>query len=302
MRRFRRLDSLFKFQGFHSIQPPAAFQVFSDLHLEVGQQYSSWDFPIKAPYLILAGDIGRLADYDVFLSFLERQTNRFQSVFLVLGNHEFYGSSFAEGIVRAQRLVSEPRLQEKLVLLHRRRFDVPDSDVTILGCSLWSHITDSARELVSAKVNDFRRISEWTTSSHNAEHTNDLKWLREQVKMIQQEESRAAKENRQSQSKRKILIVTHHAPSIKGTSEPRFEGSEINTAFATDLLERKEDWKDVVAWVYGHTHYSTEFQKVGVRVLSNQRGYVLPGAEMRAPEGYGKGKWKKFDETFVLNV
>lgn len=74
------------------------FQYMSDLHLEVGQQYSTFDFPPTAPYLILAGDIGRLIDYDKLLLFLTKQTSRFDAVFYVLGNHEFYGTSRSKGL------------------------------------------------------------------------------------------------------------------------------------------------------------------------------------------------------------
>jgi hypothetical protein len=67
-------------------------QNLSDLHLEVGQQYATFTFPATAPFLLLAGDIGRLIDYDAYRSFLELQVARYKKVFLVLGNHEFYGA------------------------------------------------------------------------------------------------------------------------------------------------------------------------------------------------------------------
>ncbi len=69
------------------------FQYVSDLHLEVGQQYSSYQIPPCAPYLILAGDISRIVpDYDDLSIFLAIQCQNFEKVLYVLGNHEFYGS------------------------------------------------------------------------------------------------------------------------------------------------------------------------------------------------------------------
>ena len=108
----RRIRSLFA-------QSTVPFQILSDLHLEVNQQYSTFDIPAAAPYLVLAGDAGRLVDYDAYLDFLKRQTDQFRSVFLVLRNHEFYGTSFANGLERAKRLEDEPCLNGKLALLHR---------------------------------------------------------------------------------------------------------------------------------------------------------------------------------------
>ncbi|KAF5867400.1 putative ser thr protein phosphatase superfamily protein, partial [Botrytis fragariae] len=61
------------------------FQILSDLHLEVCSQYYTFSIAPVAPYLILAGDIGRLIDYEGYLAFLAKQTAQFEKVFLVLG-------------------------------------------------------------------------------------------------------------------------------------------------------------------------------------------------------------------------
>jgi hypothetical protein len=52
------------------LPPKADFQVMSDLHLKVSNQYSSFYILKAVPYLILAGDIGRLVDYESCLEFL----------------------------------------------------------------------------------------------------------------------------------------------------------------------------------------------------------------------------------------
>lgn len=131
--------------------------------------------------------------------------------------------------------------------------------------------------------------------SHNEAHGNDLEWLTNEVKTI---ELRKSEEER----RRKILIVTHHVPCVRGTSEPRHVDSPLNSAFATDLIVDGKDWDGVKMWVYRHTHYSTEFLRESVRVVSNQRGYVFPGQEAKIPEGYGKGKWKAFDVKSVISI
>ena len=128
-----------------------SFQILSDLHLEVGHQYLSFTFPPVATNLILAGDIGRLAEYDDYLRFIQRQTGQFKRVFLVLGNHEFYGLSFHEGLEKARKLEQEPSLNGRLILLQNSRFDIPDSSVTVLGCTLWSRIPLMRRTLCDQK-------------------------------------------------------------------------------------------------------------------------------------------------------
>ncbi len=59
----------------------------------------------------------------------------------------------------------------------------------------------------------------------------------------------------------------------------------------------------VSTWVFGHAHYSADFlvPGTGIRVTSNQRGYVLPGA---GDEGDGKRKSEDhvFDAALSVTV
>lgn len=240
-------------------------QVLSDLHLEIGSQYGSFTFPATAPYLLLAGDVGRLVDYDGYLGFLAAQTARYDAVLLVLGNHEFYQLSYAAGLAAAQRLAAEPCLRRRLVLLHRARWDSPPpARLTVLGCTLWSAIAADQARLVQARVADFRRIEGWTPAAHSEAHARDAAWLREQVAGQQA-----------CDDGRRVLVATHHAPCVRGTSSPQHADSPWSSAFATEMLA-EGDWAPVRTWVFGHTHYSTDMVRGGVRVVANQRGYVFP--------------------------
>ncbi|VUC30196.1 unnamed protein product [Clonostachys rosea] len=261
----RRLTSLLK-------QPPTGprLQILSDIHLEVGEQYRTFTFPATAPFLILAGDTGYLSHYDGYLAFLEAQVTRFERVFLVLGNHEFYKSSYEETIEAAKKLEQEPSLQGKVVLLHRRRWDYDGDDealrgFTILGCTLWSALPDESRELVQLAVSDFKHIKDWTAQRHHATHLEEAAWLREEV-------------DKASGEKRDVLVVTHHAPSRKEVANPHKTGSPWFDAYSTELVEGSRRWPGVRAWVFGHTHYSVDFVRRGIRVYANQRGYVLPNS------------------------
>lgn len=273
---------------FTKQQSTPTFQILSDLHLEVCSQYYTFAISPVAPYLLLAGDVGRLIDYEGYLAFLAKQTSQFEKVFLVLGNHEFYHLSHTSTLEQAQRLEKEAVLNGKLVLCHQKRWDIElgDSQTTILGCTLWSKINDGAREAVQIRIKDLEKIDGWSIDDHNAAHISDLTWLSNQVTKIQnQNKSRA-----EGEPERKILVITHHAPTIHGTSSPKNSDNPWGSAFATELLgDSGTSWVDVKVWVFGHTHFTTDFQKNGIRVLSNQRGYVLPGSE-------GK-KFEKFEET-----
>lgn len=270
--------------------PCRQVQILSDLHLELGQQYSSYDFPASAPVLILGGDIGCLIDYDAYLNFLEKQTARFDRVFLVLGNHEFYGMTFEEGLDKAQHLANEPSLNEKLVLLHRSRWDDSESNLTILGCTLWSEIPQEAHDVVRSKITDYKKITDWTVEKHNQAHSTDLSWLRDQISQLAPEAE---------QGKRRLLVVTHHAPCIEGTSKPEYVTNPWTCAFATDLLDN-EEWKVVKTWIFGHTHYSTDFLNKGIRLVANQRGYVLGSISM--PRAQGQNSTHQFNDEKTIKI
>ncbi|KAJ3455379.1 hypothetical protein MRS44_013979 [Fusarium solani] len=264
----------------------AEVQVLSDLHLEVAQQYLSYTFPATAPLLLLGGDIGRLADYDGYLKFLERQVCRYKKVFLVLGNHEFYGLDYETGLKTSRRLEAEPTIAGKLLVLHRARWDDPDSALTILGCTLWSAIPKEAYSVVQSKVNDFKKINKWSVEGHNEIHAQEAAWLRKEVAQVPSQ-------------KRQLLVATHHAPSVHGTSRPGHTENPWTCAFATDLAGQ-DGWNRVNVWFFGHTHYSTDLMCNGVRLVANQRGYVLPGAATLSEENKKEKDAHSFDVTKIV--
>ncbi|KAJ5818572.1 hypothetical protein N7474_004163 [Penicillium riverlandense] len=261
-----------------------SFQVLSDLHLEINQQYLTFEIPVCAKYLILAGDVGRLLDYDNYRDFLRKQTDRFEIVFLILGNHEFYNDTFIAGLQKARQLEQEPSLSGRLILLHQGHYDIPGSHVTILGCTLWSKIPDEARNIVLSKIQDFKKIQDWTVDDHNRSHRSDLAWLQSQIESIQSK-------NKTQNRKRSILVVTHHAPSLQGTSNPQHANNPWSSAFATNILSQVSKSSDIKSWIFGHTHYTTEFKHQGIRVVANQRGYVLPWNNSKgSKDGFDVGK------------
>ena len=91
------------------------------LHLKVGQQYISFQFPVCVPNLILASDVGRLADYQPYLDFFCGLCDQYVQVLLVLGSHEIFGLLREEGLRLSRSLESEATLSSRLVVRHRTR-------------------------------------------------------------------------------------------------------------------------------------------------------------------------------------
>ncbi|OAG45195.1 hypothetical protein AYO21_00543 [Fonsecaea monophora] len=264
----------------------ARFQIMSDLHLESPAAYDVFSITPKAPYLALLGDIGNIKD-EGFFHFLEAQLLKFEHVFFLLGNHEPYHSSwakvktklqdFAEKIEqrRAAKKGNDDRLG-KLVVLDRTRYDL-SSEVTILGCTLYSQVLSSQHDRVSFGLNDFYHIEDWTVEQHCAEHKADLEWLNTQVAEMSAREPN-----------RKIVIFTHHSPStVEGTYNPAHKSSPLSSGFSTDL-SKEECWVNpsVKFWAYGHTHFNCDFEDSATkkRLVTNQRGYYFAQATVFNPD------------------
>lgn len=228
----------------------------SDLHLE--QVQYQLEIPKAAPTLILAGDVGRFCDFEEYTAFIRQQCAKFDRVLLVAGNHEFYGSSRAEGLQAADALVEDPSLNGKLVFMSRTRFDLPGEDVVVLGCTLHSHIGPDCTKL----TNDFRRIKDWSVEKHNEEHRLDLEWL-----------ERSLRDMAQNEPHKKIVIATHYAPSFEKTCHPDHERNAASQCFCSDTLPVFRGWEGadkVVYWVFGHTHWNARFKCGDTVVVSNQ--------------------------------
>ncbi|OJD18840.1 hypothetical protein AJ78_01173 [Emergomyces pasteurianus Ep9510] len=261
-----------------------SFQILSDLHLESPAAYDIFEFPAKAnvTHLALLGDIGNVRDPG-FLPFIEAQLRKFRNVFLLLGNHEPFHSSWAE--VRRQinefsrevdqRAQRDPTLGlGKFMFLDQTRYDISEN-VTVLGCTLHSHVSAEQEERVSFGLNDFYYIDSWTIRDHNNAHAADLAWLNNQVATISA-----------SEPHKKIVIFTHHSPITKDPRavDPAHSESAISSGFASDLSE-EACWNNanVCMWAFGHTHFNFDFTMKdgnghGKRIVTNQRGYYFKQA------------------------
>lgn len=254
-------------------------QVLSDLHLEAPSAYDIFDIPPGAPYLALLGDIGNTKD-DALFTFLEAQLRRFEIVFFLLGNHEPYHSNWTLAREKVKKFALEMNDRNetglgKFIFLDQTRYDI-STEVTVLGCTLYSNVTEAQKEHVSFGLNDFYHIEDWSVEAHCEAHRGDLDWLNDQVAQIAMAEPQ-----------RKIVVFTHHSPTVDARAvDPNRANSPISSGFVTDLAA-EECWRSpsVCTWAFGHTHYNCDFveEETGKRVIANQRGYYFSQAKAFEP-------------------
>ena len=254
--------------GFHTpaITPPlqqsdngeSSIQFMSDLHLESSGY--SFAIPVRAKYLILAGDIGCLSDEKDYLDFLRRVCGQFERTLLIPGNHEFYGSFRGEGLRIAASF--EVELGDKFKWMNRKRVDLEDGRIVVLGCTLHSKIPIDIDKKICTR--DFARIGDWKITDHNDEHDEDREWLKRQIGDI-----------KKLRPESRIVVATHFAPSFERTCDPRHPVDDRSYCYCSNLLEDFQQWDgadQVTHFIFGHTHWNTTFLCGRTLVLSNQKG------------------------------
>lgn len=269
-------------------------QILSDLHLEAPQAYDVFEIVPKARHLALLGDIGNVVKHKTaFLAFLTKQLRQFSTVLFVPGNHEAYHSTWPATLATLQALEADVGKDASLgafVLLDRRAYQVPDTDVVLLGCSLFSLVPPTSEADVGLGLNDFYHTGgAWDVPAHNDAHRRDLAWLNAQAGALARRGDVA-----------RVAVLSHWSPSTDPRAvDPRHRGggSRLASAFATDLSGEPcfAACDKVRLWAFGHTHFNCDFlvQRGGqegergsggggmapLRLLANQRGYYFAPAQ-----------------------
>ncbi|KAF1843239.1 uncharacterized protein K460DRAFT_288975 [Cucurbitaria berberidis CBS 394.84] len=272
----KRLSGLFS-------GPKTSFQILSDLYLDYDSQYLTFHIPVAAPFLILAGNIGRLIDYEQYLSFLVRRCNLHDKVFLVLGPLEFHGLNWMDGLQLAHKMEKEPVTKGRLEVLYETRSEVPGTNITLLGCTLWSKIPDSDVAAVLKKMPEFDEkdgIQDWSIEKHNSEHKRDYNWLIEEVANPQPSPKPSTvgttlptptTGSNTPKTETQMVVVTCFTPELRESLDPWQVDAPWASAYGTNLLDGSQ-FSNVKTWISGATGRTHEFKKANMTLVSNQRG------------------------------
>ena len=217
----------------------------------------------KCDMLVLAGDIGNPFD-TCYAQFIGECASLLPRVVVIAGNHEYYNTSGIKMKQVEDQIGHVCGKYANVVYLNKKAVSV--DGIEIIGAALWTNIPDSCAAAVANGLNDYRLIYNNEGSILRVIDVNSI--FQDHLEFIRRSIIAARLAGRRT------LVVTHHVPLNKGTSDPVFEyeGNKTNTAFTTDLNHflGKEA---VDVWVCGHTHWSFEHNVRGSRVISNQYGY-----------------------------
>lgn len=234
-------------------------QLASDMHLE---HLEHW-FPDArtiapahgADILVLAGDIGRGANA------LRLFRDWPVPVLYVAGNHEAYGSPWADSIAELREAAQGTSVQ----FLQR---DVADfGGVRFLGCTLWTDyrlgFEQPQQQLMAhaeRRIADHSRIlgetdGQFTAADALREHELSRTWLASELAKAYDG---------------KTVVITHHGPHPLSV-HPRYAGDPLNAAFVSDCSDLLQQGPSL--WLHGHVHDSFDYTVAGCRVVANPRGY-----------------------------
>lgn len=228
--------------------------------------------------LALLGDVG-LAFTPQLKAFLHHQATRFETVIYIAGNHEFYNHhQQPTKTVEAQEQWLKDVCSEvdNLHFMEKNAMDI--KGVRVLATTLWSFIPPSIQSLAESSLNDYRLSymspgRKLTANDTSQWYVDSAQWLTDEI---------AAANKRQQP----VLVLTHHTPSLQGTSNPRYDGNELTHCFSSDLSRLLQD-PAVKAWACGHTHWNFDMKGEDnrTRLVSNQRGYPHGKTQQYDKEG-----------------
>jgi len=254
-----------------------SLQIVSDVHTEFFQDEGPWleymGSPPISKYIALLGDIG-IYTKNTYFDFLAYQSKRYEKVFVLAGNHEYYlkSSRVAMGFAK-QKMKAMCESLGNVYFMDKGKEMV--DGVKIVGTTLWSNVQNKNKPIVARSLNDYYQIlveeedadvytgnekaRSLTVDDTNRFHAEEVQFIAEEIKDS-------------TENNIPTIVLTHHAPAMYGTSAPEYDGQPTNEAFSTNLEHLMGG--PVQYWAFGHTHYSSWQQIQGTHVISNQFGYI----------------------------
>ena len=177
---------------------------------------------------------------------------------MIAGNHEFYNN----GDITAQGDSWQKIFLPNVDYYHNKVVRIDNVDFIL--STLWLRIPPVDEMAIQSGMNDYAQIPynkrRLIPQNINNEFERNLAFIKKAVADSDAE---------------KIVVVTHHLPTFAAIEE-KHKGSVINASYATELGNYIADSR-ISAWIYGHSHHSTDLTIGNTHLVSNPLGYVFCG-------------------------
>lgn len=240
----------------------------SDLHLEFGRLNA--ELP-DADILLLAGDIyvndlfNKHDSTDNVIDFFTEISKKYKNIIYVPGNHEYYDSSIFTldcDFFDFLNSLGNVHYSDNSVICV--------DDVLIIFSTMWTDMNRSNPVVLNSckhGMQDYRKIL-YSKTYFTPEDSVTLHELHRNSLIDNLQATRKIKLD--PCDDKKIVVMTHHAPSLQSTQHK----NNLDYAYgSTDLDDIIID-SDIQYWIHGHTHSNHDYMIGHTRVLSNCRGYI----------------------------
>jgi len=240
--------------------------VISDLHIDFSNFKPSP--PKNCDAIVIAGDISQQEKYTN--EFIEENYIEFDKpIIWVMGNHESYAID-AKPINDGYKLLNNIDKSDNNIFLQNSTYEI--GDYLFIGSTLWTDMTYNPsgdvdmvynKMVASKSLNDYRYIYKEDDVLLTPDDTIDE--FNKSFEFIK----KTVDENKD----KKIIIVSHHAPSYQSIS-PNYRFSSINHCFVSNLDDFILNNPNIVRFYHGHTHTKLDYTIGNCKVICNARGYT----------------------------
>ena len=260
------------------------FRIISDLHIDINAHYEDDNllkFDPDAFYLI-AGDTS--GSYTITSNFIENHIN--QGVF-ILGNHEGYEADRETHIDTnltkeniADKLSRDFPLTSKVSFLENQYKEIGEG-IIVVGCTLYTDFRlyedldydqTYAMNYAHNRMNDFRYVYTYGDTHETYRNVTPLDYVRYFNTSLNFIEETCNKF-----PDKKIVVVTHHAPSMKSI-QGRYVTDVLSAAYASPLEDFIKAHDNIKLWTHGHIHNVAEYKfRNRAQVINCPFGYYNEG-------------------------
>ncbi len=251
------------------------FRIMSDLHLERCQLEIPFKEGEQDTILILAGDICNFGKRMSFSGFMQDAYMRFKHVIYVPGNHEYYDTTITYGVSKFMRLLEldcmdrQLPMPKNLTVLNQDIIEF--GDTVVIGATCWTSFRNANPVIMNQArwyMNDYAYIRYGGVHGYDRRlspeyvfnlHYNQSNYIFEQIEI-----AKAAG--------KKVIVVTHHAPSHESVPAIYKSEGDANEFYANYFEYRIEAVKPDY-WIHGHIHNACEYNIGDTTVICNPRGY-----------------------------
>lgn len=204
-----------------------------------------------------------------FRNFLKQASEQFRHVIYVAGNHEFYHGKWHASL---NHIRHECEQWTNVTFLENETCTI--DDVVFVGATLWTDMNNNdwhTKYHIKHAMSDFRVIKNDQNGFHSITPDDVIMRHRESLEFIKSAVAATVD--------KKVVVVTHHAPSDQSVAVCYQDDTLMNGGYRSNLEDFILD-SNIALWLHGHTHHDFDYMMGNTRVVCNPRGYI--GHEARA--------------------